>query len=132
MLLQYEPLMDDSNPEPDNFLKEFYIPDYILLPNSEGEVLPHVPRCPVIVFINSKSGGQLGGALLITYRSLLNKNQVFWPIVMLIIAEIWYSIELQHMCRPFLTCDWLLICNIRFLICWKRLLMMSYADCISI
>ncbi|XP_058208961.1 diacylglycerol kinase 1-like isoform X3 [Rhododendron vialii] len=76
-IMQYEPLMDDSNPEPTNFLKEFYIPDYILLPNSEGEVLPHVPRCPVIVFINSKSGGQLGGAVLITYRSLLNKNQVF-------------------------------------------------------
>ncbi|KAK2974625.1 hypothetical protein RJ640_029737 [Escallonia rubra] len=29
-----------------------------------------------MVFINSKSGGHLGGELLMTYRSLLNKNQV--------------------------------------------------------
>ncbi|QHN81907.1 Diacylglycerol kinase [Arachis hypogaea] len=34
-------------------------------------------QCPLIVFINSKSGGQLGGELLTTYNSLLNKNQVF-------------------------------------------------------
>lgn len=81
-VVQFEPMKADSNPEPDNFLKEFYIPNYILLPNSEGEVPPHVPRCPVIVFINTKSGGQLGGALLLTYRSLLNKNQVFWYLVM--------------------------------------------------
>ncbi|GFP89541.1 diacylglycerol kinase 5 [Phtheirospermum japonicum] len=33
-------------------------------------------RMPVLVFINSKSGGQLGGDLLVTYRSLLNKKQV--------------------------------------------------------
>ncbi|KAK2975950.1 hypothetical protein RJ640_013442 [Escallonia rubra] len=36
----------------------------------------HVPACPVMVFINSKSGGHLGGELLMTYRALLNKNQV--------------------------------------------------------
>ncbi|KAL9273746.1 Diacylglycerol kinase 5-like protein, partial [Drosera capensis] len=36
-----------------------------------------MPNSPVVVFINSKSGGQLGGELLATYRSLLNKNQVF-------------------------------------------------------
>lgn len=72
--------MADYNPESDseNFLKQFYIPNYILVPGSESEFLPDVPRCPVLVFINSKSGGQLGGDLLVTYRSLLNKNQVFW------------------------------------------------------
>ncbi|CAL5403581.1 unnamed protein product [Camellia sinensis] len=67
--------MADYNPEFDN-LKKFYIPNYILVPGSEGECLPDVPECPVLVFINSKSGGQLGGDLLITYRSLLNKNQI--------------------------------------------------------
>lgn len=58
------------------FLKEFYIPDYILNPDCQQETLSDVPNCPVIVFINSKSGGQLGGNLLVTYRSLLNENQV--------------------------------------------------------
>nr|GME20424.1 diacylglycerol kinase 5-like [Ipomoea batatas] len=29
------------------------------------------------VLINSKSGGQLGGELLLTYRTLLNQNQVY-------------------------------------------------------
>jgi diacylglycerol kinase (ATP) len=58
-------------------LKEFSIPDYILLPGAEIRGVYHLPACPVIVFINSKSGGQLGGELLVTYSSLLNKNQVF-------------------------------------------------------
>ncbi|KAK4364108.1 hypothetical protein RND71_015466 [Anisodus tanguticus] len=64
----------------DNLEKEFYIPTYILAPDasqSEGLHLSDVPTCPVLVFINSKSGGQLGGDLLHTYRSLLNKYQVF-------------------------------------------------------
>ncbi|KAK9152143.1 hypothetical protein Syun_010452 [Stephania yunnanensis] len=61
----------------DNFLKEFYIPNYILVPDSEFEIVSSLPEHPVIVFINSKSGGQLGGDLLTTYRDLLNKNQVF-------------------------------------------------------
>lgn len=56
--------------------KEFYIPDYILFPSSKADQVSGTPTCPVLVFINSKSGGQLGGDLLITYRSLLNKNQV--------------------------------------------------------
>ncbi|THG01816.1 hypothetical protein TEA_006162 [Camellia sinensis var. sinensis] len=67
--------MADYNPEFDN-LKKFYIPNYILVPSSEGECLPDVLECPVLVFINSKSGGHLGGDLLITYSSLLNKKQV--------------------------------------------------------
>ncbi|XP_052177288.1 diacylglycerol kinase 5-like [Diospyros lotus] len=63
-------------PESDN-LKKFYIPDYIFVPEFEDKNVQDTPECPVLVFINSKSGGQLGGDLLITYRSLLNKNQVF-------------------------------------------------------
>ncbi|KAG8386255.1 hypothetical protein BUALT_Bualt03G0129900 [Buddleja alternifolia] len=66
-----------GNPEAVGVLHEYYIPDYILLPDSEKEEGCNVPTCPVIVFINSKSGGQLGGELLLTYRSLLNRNQVF-------------------------------------------------------
>ncbi|XP_052208036.1 diacylglycerol kinase 5-like isoform X2 [Diospyros lotus] len=69
--------MADYDRESDDILKEFYIPNYILKPDSEYENLSNVPRCPVLVFINSKSGGQLGVDLLQTYRSLLNKNQVF-------------------------------------------------------
>ncbi|GAV74439.1 DAGK_acc domain-containing protein/DAGK_cat domain-containing protein [Cephalotus follicularis] len=61
----------------DNFLKEFYIPDYILVPQAEVREASHLPACPVVVFINSRSGGQLGSQLLVTYRALLNKNQVF-------------------------------------------------------
>lgn len=57
-------------------LKEFWIPDYILSSDFESEECDDIPECPVIVFVNSKSGGQLGGHLLDTYRSLLNKNQV--------------------------------------------------------
>ena len=57
-------------------LKDFSIPDYILIPEAGVSNVSHIPECPVIVFINSKSGGQLGGELLVTYSSLLNKNQV--------------------------------------------------------
>ncbi|PWA81041.1 NAD kinase/diacylglycerol kinase-like domain-containing protein [Artemisia annua] len=58
-------------------LKEFLIPDYVLSRDAEFEKQSHVPACPVIVFVNSKSGGQLGGELLVSYQTLLNKNQVF-------------------------------------------------------
>lgn len=57
-------------------LKEFYIPDYILEPKLAAEGVLHMPDCPVLVFINSRSGGQLGGDLLTSYRILLNKLQV--------------------------------------------------------
>ncbi|XP_057972395.1 diacylglycerol kinase 1-like [Malania oleifera] len=60
-----------------NILKDFYVPNYILAPESEVRDTAYVPTCPVLVFINSKSGGQLGSQLLVTYRALLNKNQVF-------------------------------------------------------
>lgn len=69
--------MENLNSESDNILKEFYVPTYILVPDSQAERSPDIPSCPVLVFINSKSGGQLGGNLLVTYRSLLNKQQVF-------------------------------------------------------
>ncbi|TKY66905.1 Diacylglycerol kinase 5 [Spatholobus suberectus] len=59
-----------------NFLNNFKIPDYILVPGSDVETVGHVPQCPVLVFVNSKSGGQLGGDLLKTYRTLLNPKQV--------------------------------------------------------
>ncbi|KAF3453585.1 hypothetical protein FNV43_RR04025 [Rhamnella rubrinervis] len=61
----------------ESMLKDFHIPNYILTPGSEVHDASHVPACPVLVFINSKSGGQLGGELLSTYQTLLNKNQVF-------------------------------------------------------
>ncbi|XP_019193891.1 PREDICTED: diacylglycerol kinase 5-like [Ipomoea nil] len=62
----------------DPITREFYIPTYIFVPEVVGETesLPDVP-CPVLVFVNSRSGGQLGGDLLTTFRSLLNKHQVF-------------------------------------------------------
>ncbi|KAF7848228.1 hypothetical protein BT93_L2179 [Corymbia citriodora subsp. variegata] len=60
-----------------SFLGEFRIPSYLLVPDSEDKNGSVAPRCPVLVFINSKSGGQLGGDLLVTYRSLLSEHQVF-------------------------------------------------------
>ncbi|PKI35043.1 hypothetical protein CRG98_044558 [Punica granatum] len=68
--------MAESSSDP-TFLKNFYIPTYIVTPDAEVDNDSDPPRCPVLVFINSKSGGQLGGDLLVTYRSLLNANQVF-------------------------------------------------------
>ncbi|KAL8505987.1 hypothetical protein ACS0TY_017008 [Phlomoides rotata] len=67
----------NGNSEVVEILNEYCIPDYILLPNSEIKEGCDVPKCPLIIFINSKSGGQLGGDLLVTCRSLINKNQVF-------------------------------------------------------
>lgn len=69
--------MGDSSSETNHLLKEFYIPNYILELEAEVEHLSYRPSCPVIVFINSRSGGQLGGDLLITYQQLLNRTQVF-------------------------------------------------------
>lgn len=66
--------MGDPTPE---FILDMRIPDYVF-----EEVNPHAPglkapRCPVLVFINSKSGGQLGSELLKSYRLLLSPKQVF-------------------------------------------------------
>ncbi|KAK2971765.1 hypothetical protein RJ640_002054, partial [Escallonia rubra] len=56
-------------------LKDYLIPDYIFDTERAIWTDSHVPACPVMVFINSKSGGHLGGELLMTCRTLLNKNQ---------------------------------------------------------
>ncbi|CAN4103388.1 unnamed protein product [Withania somnifera] len=71
--------MADSELELNNIHRDFYIPTYILAQNASSNSmrLPDAPTCPVLVFINSKSGGQLGGELLRTFRHLLNKHQVF-------------------------------------------------------
>lgn len=57
-------------------LRDFYIPNYMLVSGSDMPKVKIVPSCPVMVFVNAKSGGQIGGELLLTYRSLLNENQV--------------------------------------------------------
>ena len=58
-------------------LTDYHIPDYILKPDAEPVIMAdNAPPCPVVVFINSKSGGQLGSALIKTYRELLNEAQV--------------------------------------------------------
>jgi diacylglycerol kinase (ATP) len=57
-------------------LTDYRIPDYILKPDSEQVILDNAPCCPVVVFINSRSGGQLGSGLIKTYRELLNEAQV--------------------------------------------------------
>uniref|UniRef100_A0A0A9GQ40 DAGKc domain-containing protein n=1 Tax=Arundo donax TaxID=35708 RepID=A0A0A9GQ40_ARUDO len=38
-------------------LEEYCIPDYILKPDAEQVLVDHAPLCPVVVFINSRSGG---------------------------------------------------------------------------
>ncbi|XP_039853104.1 diacylglycerol kinase 5-like [Panicum virgatum] len=58
-------------------LEEYHIPDYILKPDAQQVIVDHAPPCPVVVFINSRSGGQLGSSLIKTYRELLNEAQVF-------------------------------------------------------
>ncbi|VVA31449.1 PREDICTED: diacylglycerol kinase [Prunus dulcis] len=57
-------------------LRDFYVPNYMLVSGSDMPKVKIVPSCPVMVFVNAKSGGQIGGELLLTYRSLLNENQV--------------------------------------------------------
>ncbi|CAE6172216.1 unnamed protein product [Arabidopsis arenosa] len=62
-----------------DFLKKFYIPSYVLSPEAEpvAQTSSTPPESPILVFINSKSGGQLGAELILTYRTLLNDKQVF-------------------------------------------------------
>ena len=57
-------------------LMDYSIPDYILKLDSEQVTVDSAPCCPVVVFINSRSGGQLGSSLIKTYRELLNEVQV--------------------------------------------------------
>ncbi|XP_031392787.1 diacylglycerol kinase 5-like isoform X1 [Punica granatum] len=73
-----EAICTSSSSSNSRFLRNFHIPTYILLPGSEIDTdNADCPICPVLVFINSKSGGQLGGDLLVTYRTLLSEHQVF-------------------------------------------------------
>lgn len=65
-----------SDLDNDEFIRKFYLPSSILEQGTEVPCWPCKPECPVVVFINSRSGGQLGGELLITYRSILNEKQV--------------------------------------------------------
>ncbi|XP_051125226.1 diacylglycerol kinase 5-like [Andrographis paniculata] len=65
-----------SNLDSEEFIKQFYIPRYIFEPELEPKNFPEIPECPVLVFINSKSGGQLGGDLLTTFQSILHEKQV--------------------------------------------------------
>ncbi|XP_047172825.1 diacylglycerol kinase 5-like [Vigna umbellata] len=63
-----------------NFMRNFWIPVHVLVPESaveSSDIDVDGPECPVLVFVNSKSGGQLGGDLLKTYRALLKESQVF-------------------------------------------------------
>ena len=104
-----------------NFLKDFQIPDYILVPEPKCEI-HHRPKWPVIIFINSKSGGQLGGDLLNTYRSVLNRNQVtFFGISYLVMFRIQIVVRLT-----------LKLQNFRFLIWGKKLRIRCCAESMSI
>ncbi|XP_020399745.1 diacylglycerol kinase 5 [Zea mays] len=58
-------------------LEDYYIPDYILKPGAQQVLVDHATPCPIVVFINSRSRGQLGSSLIKTYRELLNEAQVF-------------------------------------------------------
>ncbi|KAK8493677.1 hypothetical protein V6N12_000662 [Hibiscus sabdariffa] len=74
--MQLDPLLAGSKYDSD-FLKEFHIPTYIFNDEAKSSHDPDPPKFPVLVFINSKSGGQLGGDLLQTYKTVLNEFQVF-------------------------------------------------------
>lgn len=64
--------------EETELISEMRIPDYYLRSDIEAVVdISKAPTCPVIVFINSRSGGQLGVHMLTTYRTLLNHLQIF-------------------------------------------------------
>jgi len=64
--------------EEDELIREMRIPDYYLRSDVESVVdISKTPTCPVVVFINPRSGGQLGVHLLTTYRTLLNHLQIF-------------------------------------------------------
>lgn len=69
-------------------MKEYYIPDYILVAESETGQGCRIPACPVVVFINTTSGAQLGSELLVTYRELLNRNQVCYAIGFRFLSEV--------------------------------------------
>lgn len=58
-------------------MQELLIPSYVLTQGtSPDHEIPETPKYPLLVFVNSKSGGQLGGAMLNSFRDLLNPKQV--------------------------------------------------------
>ncbi|PRQ59693.1 putative diacylglycerol kinase, catalytic domain, cullin [Rosa chinensis] len=65
--------------ESNRFLKEMYIPDELLHADLEVEPAVHIPKFPVLVFIDMKNmnNKQLGEKLLDKFRYHLNKKQVF-------------------------------------------------------
>ncbi|KAM5580096.1 hypothetical protein ABKV19_009704 [Rosa sericea] len=65
--------------ESNRFLKEMYIPDELLQPDLDVEPAVHIPKFPVLVFIDMKTmnNKQLGEKLLDKFRYHLNKKQVF-------------------------------------------------------
>ena len=75
-VFDWESGMAIENLDKHDFIKDFLIPSSLLEQDTEIQRLPSKPEHPVLVFINSKSGGQLGGELIVTYRSILNKEQV--------------------------------------------------------
>ncbi|KAH0704899.1 hypothetical protein KY290_009585 [Solanum tuberosum] len=72
-------LMADSESDHNSIHRDFYIITYVLALNASSNNLRllDVHTCPVLLLINSKGGGQLGGELLRTFRHHLNKYKVF-------------------------------------------------------
>ncbi|XP_050381093.1 uncharacterized protein LOC126798237 isoform X2 [Argentina anserina] len=65
--------------ESNRFLEEMYIPDELLQPDLDVEPAIHIPKFPVLVFVDMKNmnNKRLGEKLLDKFRYHLNKKQVF-------------------------------------------------------